>query len=109
MSADFAADISAVTGTKPVLANVTATGTSAGVAGGKTPILVGTLGHSSLIDAIVAHAKLDVSAIEGQWEAWSAKLVKDPLPGVSQAYVIMGSDKRGTIYALYDHSEQFGA
>ena len=38
-----------------------------------------------------------------------AKEVKDPFPGVSSAYVVIGADKRGTIFALYDHSEQFGA
>lgn len=35
-------------------------------------------------------------------------VVDDPLPGLERAYVMIGSDKRGTIYALYDHSEQFG-
>ncbi|KAF8996862.1 hypothetical protein BDZ89DRAFT_1052246, partial [Hymenopellis radicata] len=27
---------------------------------------------------------------------------------VGNGYVIAGSDKRGTVYALYEHSEQFG-
>ncbi|KZP03079.1 glycoside hydrolase family 115 protein [Athelia psychrophila] len=34
--------------------------------------------------------------------------VVDPIPGLAEAYVIIGSDKRGTIFALYDHSEQIG-
>ncbi|KAJ3557630.1 hypothetical protein NM688_g1372 [Phlebia brevispora] len=37
-----------------------------------------------------------------------AKEVKNPLPGIQSAYVIIGADKRGTIFAMYDHSEQFG-
>jgi hypothetical protein len=51
---------------------------------------------------------LDVSSIRGQWESFLSRRVENPLPGVSSAYVIIGADKRGTIYALYDHSEQFG-
>lgn len=72
------------------------------------PIIIGTLGQSSLINAVVKNAGIDTSSIEGKWEAFLTKVVKNPLPGVSSAYVIIGSDKRGTIFALYDHSEQFG-
>ena len=32
----------------------------------------------------------------------------DPFPGVATALVIAGSDKRGTIYGIYDLSEQIG-
>ncbi len=32
----------------------------------------------------------------------------NPLPGVDQALVICGSDKRGTIYGIYEISEQIG-
>ncbi|KAI0339135.1 hypothetical protein BDW22DRAFT_1336794 [Trametopsis cervina] len=101
---DFASDIQKVTGVKPVITNATST---------KLPkvtsaIIVGTLGKSSLIQQVVQHAKLNVSAIEGQWESFWTAEVKNPLPGLSSAYVIIGADKRGSIYALYDHSEQFG-
>lgn len=34
--------------------------------------------------------------------------MSDPAPGVSQALVIAGSDPRGTIFGLYDVSEQIG-
>ncbi|KAI0691797.1 hypothetical protein BC835DRAFT_1278866 [Cytidiella melzeri] len=101
---DFASDIQKVTGVKPTLSNVTAD---------KLPklssaIIVGTLGKSSLIQQVVLHANLSVSALEGQWESFIAKEVKNPLPGLSSAYVIIGADKRGSIFAMYDHSEQFG-
>ena len=101
---DFAADIQRVTGVSPSMKNITATSPP------KTSqaIIIGTLGRSSLIDAVVNNTKLDVSSIQGQWESFIAKEVKNPLPGVSSAYVMIGSDKRGSIYNLYDHSEQFG-
>lgn len=101
---DFASDIQQVTGVKPSLMNVTASSPPKL----SNAIIVGTLGKSSLIQQVVQHAKLDVSSVEGQWESFFAKEVQNPLPGISSAYVIIGADKRGSIFALYDHSEQFG-
>ncbi|WP_217897045.1 glycosyl hydrolase 115 family protein [Granulicella rosea] len=72
------------------------------------PILVGTLGKSAVIDALAANGKLDVSAIRGQWESYVLQTVSDPIPGVKQAFIIAGSDKRGTIYGVYDVSENIG-
>ena len=123
---DFATDIQSVTGVKPTLTNVTTTSQpsnstsssnstvpsnstdSTTYGSASTAIIVGTLGKSSLIDDIVNRTNLDVSSIQGKWEAFLTKEVKDPLPGVGSAYVIVGADKRGTIYGLYEHSEQFG-
>ena len=104
-ASDFASDIHLVTGIKPSLKNVTTTSSSFTAS---TPIIIGTLGKSSLISEVLNRTRLDVSSIEGKWEAFMAKEVSNPLPGVSSAYVVIGADKRGTIYALYEHSEQFG-
>ena len=73
-----------------------------------TPILVGTLGRSPLIDQLVASGKLDVSGVDGTWEAYTQAVVDDPVPGVSRALVIAGADKRGTIYGIYDLSRRAG-
>lgn len=105
---DFASDIQQVTGVKPTLKNATSARSSYSSLG-STVVIVGTLGKSSLVDEVVNRTKLDVSSIEGKWEAFLAKEVANPLPGIDSAYVIIGADKRGTIFALYDHSEQFGA
>lgn len=35
-------------------------------------------------------------------------IISNPLPGIDKAMVIVGSDLRGTIYGLYDISEQAG-
>ena len=107
---DFASDIQQVTGVAPTLQNITSPSTNGSSSSlSSAPIIVGTLGKSSLIDEIVNRTKLDVSSIQGKWEAFLTKEVTNPLPGVKSAYVMIGSDKRGTIFALYDHSEQFGA
>jgi hypothetical protein len=71
-------------------------------------ILIGTLGKSKIIDQLVQSHKLDVSAIAGKWESFLVQVVENPLPGVSSALVIAGSDKRGAIYGIYDLSEQIG-
>jgi hypothetical protein len=72
------------------------------------PILIGTLGKSAVIDALVASGKLDVTAIRGQWESYVIQTVENPMAGVKQALVIAGSDRRGTIYGIYDVSEDMG-
>ncbi|CAE6427189.1 unnamed protein product [Rhizoctonia solani] len=101
---DFAKDLSSVTGKTLQVTNATSSTASQN----KTPIIVGTLGHSDLISAVVNSTKLDVSAISGKWESFIAQPVSNPLPGVDKAYVVIGSDKRGTIYGLYELSEQSG-
>jgi len=71
-------------------------------------VIVGTLGRSSLVDRLVAEGKIDASGIAGLWESFFLATVDDPLPGVEQALVIVGSDKRGTIFGIYDLSAQIG-
>jgi Glycosyl hydrolase family 115/Gylcosyl hydrolase family 115 C-terminal domain len=71
-------------------------------------ILIGTLGKSGPLDQLVRARKLDISPIAGKWESFSIQTVANPLPGVASALVIVGSDKRGTIYGVYDLSEEIG-
>jgi hypothetical protein len=71
-------------------------------------VIIGTIGKSPLIDELVRKHKLDVSGIAGQWESAVTTIVDRPLPGVRRALVIAGADKRGTIYGIYDLSEQIG-
>ncbi|KAF2493893.1 hypothetical protein BU16DRAFT_573306 [Lophium mytilinum] len=71
-------------------------------------ILAGTVGKSAIIDDLVEQGKINVTDIVGRWEAFKSQIVKNPVHGASEALVISGSDKRGTIYGLYDISEQIG-
>jgi hypothetical protein len=71
-------------------------------------ILVGTIGKSRAIDALIRDRKIDVAPITGQWESFLIQVVRKPLPGIDRALVICGSDQRGTIYGIYDLSEQIG-
>jgi Glycosyl hydrolase family 115/Gylcosyl hydrolase family 115 C-terminal domain len=98
---NLAADISQVTGRSPELIHQNLTG-------GENIVLIGTIGHSPLIDKLIAKHKLDVSAITGHWETAITQIVANPFPGIPSALVIAGADKRGTIFAIYDLSEQIG-
>jgi glycosyl hydrolase family 115 (putative glucuronidase)/glycosyl hydrolase family 115 len=80
----------------------------AGASDRNPPIILGTIGRSPLIDQIIARGKLDVSGIRGKWETTIEQIVDHPLPGVRRAFVIAGSDQRGTIYGAYDLSRAIG-
>ena len=98
---DFATDVERVSGPKPVVqTNV------AGIE--STAILMGTLGRSSVIDGLVREGKLNVPNLAGQWESFIITVVTNPLPGVTQALVIAGSDRRGTAFGIYEMSQLIG-
>jgi Glycosyl hydrolase family 115/Gylcosyl hydrolase family 115 C-terminal domain len=72
------------------------------------PIIVGTIGQSRTIDALVASDKIDVAGMAGRWEAFVQQVVEAPMPGVERALIIAGADRRGTIFGIYDLSARIG-
>ncbi|WP_426167647.1 glycosyl hydrolase 115 family protein [Pseudoduganella sp. R-34] len=99
-AASLQEDIGQVSGVWPALEKSTPRG--------KDVIIIGTLGKSRLVDGLVKAGKLDAKAIVGKWEGWLVQSVAEPMPGVERALVIAGSDKRGTIFGIYELSEQIG-
>ncbi len=99
---DLQADVERVSGARPELF------TDGGKVAGDTIVIVGTLGRSALIDDLVAQGKLDADGLRGKWESFIIETIEAPLPGVARALVIAGSDKRGTIYGIYEVSNQIG-
>jgi hypothetical protein len=95
------ADIHRVTGLTPSLVE------NGGLPQGDV-VLMGTIGKSRIIDRLMRDHTIDVSPIKGQWESTLTQVVDHPLPGVPRALVIAGSDRRGTIYGIYDLSENIG-
>jgi len=71
-------------------------------------VIAGTLGHSKLIDQLVSERKIDLSVLNGKWEQFIIQVVENPFPGVEKALVIAGSDKRGTIFGIFELSKQMG-
>ena len=98
---DLQADINRVTGFLPAIKH-------AKNSPGKNVIIVGTIGKSEIIDRLIREKKIDDSPIAGKWESFLIQVVPKPMRGVDRALVICGSDKRGTIYGIYDLSEQIG-
>ena len=90
---NLAADIGRVTGTATVLEEERPAG--------QGMLIAGTLGHSRWIDSLVAEGRIDISPIKGCWESYIIEVSDGNL-------VVAGSDKRGTIFGLYDLAEKIG-
>ena len=105
-AADLAADFERVTSVK---AEVTPCHTVSGLVttkgqaltGTRKGIIIGTIGKSKLIDELIRLKKLNVKGIKGAWESFIIETIDGNV-------VIAGSDKRGTIYGIYDLSEKMG-
>ena len=98
-AADLREDLERVSGQLP--------STRADHAGGRA-VIIGTLGENAIIDALVTEGRIDVSAIECEWEAFLHQVVENPAPGIDSALVIVGSDMRGGIFGAYDLSRAIG-
>ena len=92
-------DIIKVSGSKTVLTS------DAGLkdkdAAGKPTILVGTIGHSTAIDQLIRQKRINGNLLKGKREKFIITVVDGQL-------VIAGSDRRGTIYGIYELSQQMG-
>jgi hypothetical protein len=64
-------------------------------------IIVGTIGHSAVIDKFVKMGKIDIRQLRGKDEKYIITVVGHQL-------VIAGSDRRGAIYGVYELSSQIG-
>lgn len=91
-------DFYRVTGNKPALAHKPE---------GNRMIIIGKAG-SRYINELVKTGKLDITNLKGKTEKYLITTIANPIVGVDEALVIIGSDKRGTIYGIYELSEQIG-
>lgn len=64
-------------------------------------ILVGTIGHSAAIDQLIKQKRINGNLLKGKREKFIITLIDGQL-------VIAGSDRRGTIYGIYELSQQMG-
>ncbi len=101
----LAEDISLVTGVLPERIDLLSNVKSSSV------IICATIGHSELIDSLANENKLDLCAISGKREVYMIKHISSPFadyPNITNALIIVGSDKRGTIYGMFSISEACG-
>ena len=73
-------------------------------------IIAGTFGSNGneVINQLIEKNLIDIKDLENRWESYLMQVVRSPLPGVEEALVIVGSDKRGVIYGLLHISEMAG-
>lgn len=96
------ADLEKITGKKPELLHSLS---------GKPPrnlVIIGTVNGSATLKQLAAAKKLDLASLSGKWEAYQLQTLKKPMPGVDNALVIAGSDKRGAAYGVFELSRQMG-
>jgi hypothetical protein len=94
-------DFEKITGDKPSIFNQISSSSS-------PLIIIGQIGTNSIIDELIKQKKIDGVALKGKNEKFIILNVKNPFKGVDEAIVIAGSDKRGTIYGIYELSKQIG-
>ena len=91
-------DFERVTGNKPAFSDIPQ---SARV------IIIGSL-DSPFVNQMIQRGKFDPSELKGCREKYLIQTIENPLEGVDDALVIVGSDRRGAVYGIYEISEQIG-
>ena len=74
----------------------------------KMVLIVGTAGKSSMIDRLIQDGKISSHELKDKNEKYVITTISNPVDGIDQALVIAGSDRRGTIYGIYELSSQIG-
>src|SRR5690349_5698363 len=87
----LSADVERVSGMRPGVEQAKA------VSARKPAIIIGSLDRSRLIQSLVEAKELDVTDLRGQWECFK-------FARVDGALVIVGSDRRGTAYGVFELS-----
>ncbi len=64
-------------------------------------IVAGTIGNSAAIDELVKNGKIDGKSLNGKIEKYILSIIDGKL-------IIAGSDRRGTVYGIYELSRQIG-
>ena len=97
-------DIQKVSGSPAFLlsdANTALSGGSNSQANARANIIVGTIGHSAAINRLIKQHRINAKLLQGKHEKFIITLIDGQL-------VIAGSDRRGTIYGIYELSQQMG-
>lgn len=94
-------DIEKVTGKKlSVLNNLEQAGSNC--------IIIGSIDQSSVIRQLISEKKINADSVRGKWETFKLQVVNHPFKDIDKALVIVGSDKRGTAFGVFELSRQMG-
>ena len=100
----LADDVERVTGRKPALAHPS----RLKEVKARYAVIAGTIGHSRIIDELIAQGRVKVHEIRGKWESFLVATLERPAKHIGEALVIIGSDRRGTAFGLLGLSEAIG-
>lgn len=95
---NLADDFGMVCGNKPAISTNLQSGNCIIIGNYSTPT----------IQKLIKGGKLDKNLLKDKKEKFIISIVDNPLENIGKALVIAGSDKRGTIYGIYELSEQIG-
>jgi len=95
----LAEDIFKVTGFKPLVTKNKATATG-------NVIVIGNY-QSELVQSFLAK-KNDWKGFENQWESYLYKIIDSPTSQIKKAFIIAGTDPRGTAFGVFDLSQKIG-
>ncbi len=94
-------DIEMITGNKPELV-------------GKIPVLtdniivIGSIERSFAVKDLIKQKKISTNNFTTKWEAYQVQTIKVPFTGYKNGLIIMGSDRRGTAFGVFELSKQMG-
>lgn len=94
-------DIAAVTGKKPEIIHAIPSAID-------NIIIVGTVSGSSVIGELTKNKIVNAASVQNKWEAYMLQTLTNPFKNVKQALVIIGSDRRGAAYGVFELSKQMG-
>ncbi|MCM1489865.1 MAG: glycosyl hydrolase 115 family protein [Muribaculum sp.] len=98
-ASNLAADFERVSGRKADIS---------GEIGNKSKVIIAGTEKNPLISRLIKEKKIDGKELKGKNEKYIIQTIPNPFPGVEEALVIAGSDRRGVIYGIYEISEQIG-
>ncbi|HVS96450.1 MAG TPA: glycosyl hydrolase 115 family protein, partial [Puia sp.] len=93
-------DIEKVTGVRPVILHALPDGRANNL------IIIGSMDSSAIVRRLLRQHRLP--PLTGKWEAYTLQTLNQPIPNVTHALVIAGSDRRGTAYAALEISREIG-
>ncbi|HEY0042514.1 MAG TPA: glycosyl hydrolase 115 family protein, partial [Flavisolibacter sp.] len=70
-------------------------------------IVIGSI-TSGLIQQFIGKQTTLLKKLQGKWECYALKVVDKPVGNIAKAFVITGSDARGTAYGVFSISERLG-
>lgn len=75
---------------------------------GKNIILFAQDKKSPILNRLEAEGRIELADLHAKWEVFTWKLLANPWEGAENVLLIAGSDKRGTIYGMFELSETAG-